>query len=421
MRKTPRALLLALFFPSLLLSPNAFDLNLPHRHGRPLGLSSPTAQFLPHQLPKRSPHRQLHGLSRSSSNIHSTEHVADALRTTADHTIFNPFEVPEQQMQEAKVPWILTAVVLLLGQLGSKWSNGMSLNPSSVAARATSCFSNMPVLYSAVSASLLKRQKVAPGSLTINFSMLMRIITVASMIWQLGGQAELIFSVATLYGSRFVNWYTGILTTAPLVTKAITTAVIGLMGDTGAQLVEERIHAKKQGRHTTTPWFRSYDTRRGLSVVGDGVFVSGPVLHVAYNCLENLIPISGGGMAATIAAMLHVLIDVFVLDAFAVATRFVTTGFAEGYAQQILSQFREDYPAAVKASWATSFCFMPLQFLIFRFLPLQFRVLGINLIDIAWEAMVSYIIHQRLRKFRMETQAATMVAVGAVGGGQEIP
>ena len=73
-------------------------------------------------------------------------------------------------------------------------------------------------------------------------------------------------------------------------------------------------------------------------------------------------------------------------------------GLGEGYKpKQILSQLRKDYTGAVKTSWATSILVLPFEFILFRWLPLSLRVLGMNLIDIVWEGMVSFMLHRRRR------------------------
>lgn len=54
---------------------------------------------------------------------------------------------------------------------------------------------------------------------------------------------------------------------------------------------------------------------------------------------------------------------------------------------------REFWPA-VRGSWVVSFVFCPLQFATFRFLPLEFRVLSVNVCDIAWTSVLSYFSHK---------------------------
>lgn len=41
-----------------------------------------------------------------------------------------------------------------------------------------------------------------------------------------------------------------------------------------------------------------------------------------------------------------------------------------------------------------SLVFCPLQFVTFRYLPLEFRVLSVNVCDIAWTSVMSYFSHK---------------------------
>ena len=81
---------------------------------------------------------------------------------------------------------------------------------------------------------------------------------------------------------------------------------------------------------------------------------------------------------------------------------FVTTGIAEGYMHQIISQLRKDFIPTVKTAWISGLLMMPLQFLLFRFLPLSLRVLGVNIIDIFWEAYISFMVHRRRTKNKQQ-------------------
>ena len=126
--------------------------------------------------------------------------------------------------------------------------------------------------------------------------------------------------------------------------------------------------------------------------------VSGPLLHFAYNAMEDLLPTSSGGRSAVIAAVGHALLDNFVLDTIFLAIMFVTTGITEGYVREIIPQFRKDFMPTLKMGWATGLCLVPIQFLLFRFFPLSLRVLGVNIIDIFWEAYISYMVHRRRKQ-----------------------
>jgi hypothetical protein len=145
----------------------------------------------------------------------------------------------------------------------------------------------------------------------------------------------------------------------------------------------------------------TYDVRRGLSTMADALFLTGPLLHFAYNFLEHLLPVATAtsGMAANGMALGQVLIDDFIVDAGFVAIMFWTTGISEGYTlREIYVQLQQDLFPTIQATWASSIVLIPIEFVIFRFLPLGFRVLGMNVVDIFWGAMVSYMAHRNRPK-----------------------
>ena len=210
-----------------------------------------------------------------------------------------------------------------------------------------------------------------------------------------------LFRILRFYASSISSWYMGLLAWSPVVTKAVTTATIGVLGDTTAQYLETRLQKSKESEPEESTdsgsWFKNYDLRRGMSFFGENIFISGPLLHFAYNFMEDILPTTVGGRSAVLAAMGHALLDNFVLDTIFLAIMFVTTGIAEGYANEIIPQFKQDFVPTLKTGWLTGLCLLPVQFLPFRFFPLSLRVLGVNIIDVFWEAYISYMVHRRRR------------------------
>ena len=225
----------------------------------------------------------------------------------------------------------------------------------------------------------------------------------ALLCWNLSRAGPAFFQLISTSWIKFTVWYLHQLSATPLLTKAITASVIQFLGDGTAQAIERQL-AKKEGFSMNQD--SSYDRRRGLSVALDGLFVSGPLLHVMYEFLEHLIPVAGAatGIAASAAAITQVLIDDVLFDAVFVAILFCTSAIGEGHARELPALFKKDYFAILKRSWATSLALMPLEFVCFRYLPLSFRVLGMNIVDIFWGAMVSFMAH-RNRK-RLSTNSA---------------
>lgn len=222
-------------------------------------------------------------------------------------------------------------------------------------------------------------------------------------------------------------WYMEMLHSHPLITKSISAGLIGTAGDYTAQWLEHLLSMRHQAQQqpqvlfcamsfisstfkgtsatasatATAPFFLSingnYHVRRGISMFADGLFISGPLMHYGYALFERILPIAGGtaSAASAVAAIMHVLADSVFLDSFFVASRFFTTGIMEGLSwQELIPQFKSIYIPSLQASWATSLLLCPLQFSCFRYLPLSFRVLSVNCIDVIWDAVLSFMAHR---------------------------
>lgn len=165
------------------------------------------------------------------------------------------------------------------------------------------------------------------------------------------------------------------LETRPLRTKALTCAALDVVGDGVAQGIE----GGAVGR-----W------RRTLATALEGLLFSGPVLHLAYGALERAFPTHGAG--ASRRALLHVAADQLILDPIFVLSYVFFTGAIEArpFVCDVLPSLRGEYWHTLKGAWATSLCIAPVQWAAFRFLPVQYRVLYVNLEDIVWASVVSF-------------------------------
>lgn len=257
----------------------------------------------------------------------------------------------------------------------------------------------------------------------------------AASNWSFIGVAVLCLMQA--FGSSTINlacgslqqvavWYTMHLTASPVITKSVTAGVIGIIGDYMAQWLEYKMGRRKNPEQEASSLTRGlsihgrYSFRRGLSILTDGLFISGPLMHFGYNLFESIMPINVGGGSSSLAAMAHVLADSVLLDSIFVASTFIVTGIMEGYTyKQLVPQFRSDYVPTLKASWATSLFLLPFEFACFRYLPLTFRVMAVNFLDVVWDAVVSFMAH-RSRKHDIhdveEADESTLEPVAHVSG-----
>ena len=134
------------------------------------------------------------------------------------------------------------------------------------------------------------------------------------------------------------------------------------------------------------------------------MFLEGPGLHYAYDFFEWLIP----ARECSLCAGVQVALDTFTLDPLWVAVFFLVTGALEGreISREVLPDLRAEFWPAVKASWGVSAVLFPIQLYSFRFMPLCYRVLVVNLIDVFWTFTMSYASHRRaLRRRRLAAGA----------------
>jgi Mpv17 / PMP22 family len=262
-----------------------------------------------------------------------------------------------------------------------------------------------------------------------------RALSIPELIYRTALFAVLYRSVVIPWIPQVTSWYTLQLLAFPIITKSCTSGVIGMMGDYGAQWLDYFLDESKRRRRLQSElvnqplyWtsqqlceFQTVDTRRqllqgpesnlwlkrvsihgryqfrrGLSILVDGLLITGPLMHLAYNLFEQILPIGdGGGSASSLAALAHVLGDSVFLDGLFVAATFIVTGLIEGYSwREIVPQLRRDYWNTMKASWATSLAIGPLTYACFRYLPLTFRVLAVNFLDVIWESVISFMAHR---------------------------
>lgn len=133
------------------------------------------------------------------------------------------------------------------------------------------------------------------------------------------------------------------------------------------------------------------DLARCFAVLVEGLVFTGPGLHFLYTKLESFMP----SRSSTRAALFHVAVDEFIFDPMFVLLFFVLCGSLEGksFRGEVIPQIKSEYWSALKGGWAVSLLFLPLEFSTFRYLPLEFRVLVVNLTDVAWTAVVSFYSH----------------------------
>ena len=212
-----------------------------------------------------------------------------------------------------------------------------------------------------------------------------------------GPKDSLVNTLLGLYQSagstagRFLLAYTTLLEQHPLITKSVTSGIVGGLGDVTAQLLERYWKVSAL----------NLDLGRSLTIAAEGLLISGPLLHLAYNWMDEHIDLEkvfGESDASKwMRCALQVTFDMLIMDSIFVATLMVTSAILQGRYNSVRHELRFDYLPAVRVSWLSSFSMTPLQFLNFAYIPVQFRVLITNLEDVVWNAAVSYMAHKSRR------------------------
>jgi Mpv17 / PMP22 family len=203
----------------------------------------------------------------------------------------------------------------------------------------------------------------------------------------------LLIALLTAY-DNFLNRY-------PLVTKSITAATVIFYGDLLAQRVEAYWFGPKsvkQARIQQQQKFRP-DFHRACTLAVEGLFISGPLLHYAYDWMNTHVAAFYGPDATllqrTMETLVQVAIDIFVFDSVCTLTLMLTSAVLQRRTcQQIITELRTELVPAIYVSWLSAGGMAPLQFLNFGIVPVQFRVLVTNFQDIIWSATVSYMAHR---------------------------
>lgn len=231
---------------------------------------------------------------------------------------------------------------------------------------------------------------------TSNFGLpLMAAVLLASLVYQ--NQVVLLQQVHSIW-----EWYRIQLDLHPVWTKSITTSLIQFMGDFMAQCYEN-FRKQSNNRDRDIELYRGilggYDFRRGMSLAADGMFLSGPLLHHAYELMEHMLPTEDNDAAGfifgmSVSTILHVLTNDFLMDTIYLALSFVFVALAEGLWQDLPDLFKNDFLAILQASWGTSILLLPVEYFCFSKVPLTLRVLFMNFVDIFWGAIISFVTHR---------------------------
>ncbi|XP_012473000.1 protein sym-1 [Gossypium raimondii] len=175
-------------------------------------------------------------------------------------------------------------------------------------------------------------------------------------------------------GWSLLSWYLALLAKHPVLTKAVTSALLTCVGDLICQLAID--HAP------------SLDVKRTFLFTLLGLVLVGPTLHFWYLCLSNLVKLPGAS-----GAILRLLLDQFMFSPIFIGVFLSTLVTLEGKPSQVIPKLRQEWFSAVIANWQL---WIPFQFLNFRFVPQQFQVLAANFIALVWNVILSFKAHKEI-------------------------
>ncbi|GFR50941.1 hypothetical protein Agub_g13261 [Astrephomene gubernaculifera] len=168
-------------------------------------------------------------------------------------------------------------------------------------------------------------------------------------------------------------WYLSCLEASPLLTKALTCALLNALGDVFCQLFIEG---------------GQWNAKRTATFTFMGAALVGPALHYWYGLLNKLV-VARGAAGAT----MQLLLDQGVFAPVFLAT-FISMLFTiEGKPGLIRPKLEQDLLETVKANWIL---WIPAQFINFRFVPPHLQVLTANVVALAWNTYMSYQSHKEV-------------------------
>ena len=177
--------------------------------------------------------------------------------------------------------------------------------------------------------------------------------------------------------SGLLSIYMKLLSRHPLPTKVVSSTIITAISD---------VIAQKVSGSEVIEWRRVF----ALGLVG--AILTAPLFHYLYEYLERVIP-TKAGVRNTIGQL---AVDQLVaapvwLALFFPLVAFVENGVTRAAFKQTRDGYTRDFAESLVLTWKI---FIPSQAVSFAFLPIATRVLVLNVIDLVYTSVLSYISHK---------------------------
>ncbi|XP_056384624.1 peroxisomal membrane protein 2 [Hyla sarda] len=169
--------------------------------------------------------------------------------------------------------------------------------------------------------------------------------------------------------TALLRTYLQLLHSRPVLTKALTSAILSALGNLLSQRIERRQQCKSS--------VKKVDLVAPLRFAAYGLFFTGPLSHYFYLFLEQWVPSS-----VPLAGLRRLLLDRLIIAPAFLLLFFIVMNFLEGKDLKSLNRtLKENYWSALKMNWRV---WTPFQFINVNYVPVQFRVLFANMVAFFW-------------------------------------
>ncbi|XP_020219233.1 protein sym-1 [Cajanus cajan] len=171
-----------------------------------------------------------------------------------------------------------------------------------------------------------------------------------------------------------LSWYLALLGKYPVPVKALTSAILTLIGDLVCQVLIDKV--------------QTLDFKRTFVFSFLGFALVGPTLHFWYLYLSKLVTLPGAS-----GAILRLVLDQFLFSPIFIGVFLSSLVTLEGRPSQVVPKLKQEWFSAVVANWQL---WIPFQFFNFRFVPQQFQVLAANVLSLVWNVILSFKAHKEV-------------------------
>ncbi|XP_074320613.1 protein sym-1 [Silene latifolia] len=171
-----------------------------------------------------------------------------------------------------------------------------------------------------------------------------------------------------------LSWYLDLLVKFPVLTKAVTSALLTLIGDLICQVVIDKAP--------------TLDYKRTFVFTFLGLALVGPTLHYWYLFISKLVTMPGAS-----GAFLRLILDQLFFAPIFVGVFLSASMTLEGRSSLVVPKLQQEWFSSVLANWQL---WIPFQFLNFLFVPQQFQVLASNFVALVWNVILSFKAHKEV-------------------------